>query len=152
MNVTYACPACESGVRQQFDSETRELTCPHCGRRLRVPDDAVDETRIKRCLSCPSADLYLRKDFPQRVGVALVAVGVVGSSIAWYHMHVLWTFGILFATALVDVVLYVLVGDALMCYRCQSEYRGVDGMESHDSFDLETHEKYRQLAARIDQQ
>ncbi len=55
----------------------------------------------------------MRKDFPQRVGVALVAIGVVGSSIAWYHADLAWTFGILFATALADVLLYAVVGNAL---------------------------------------
>ena len=104
---------------------------------------------MRRCLVCPSTDLYVRKDFPQRVGVALVGMGIVGSSIAWYYCNLYWTFGILFATALVDVLLYAVVGEALMCYRCDAQYRGVDEIESHGQFDLETHEKYRQLAARM---
>ena len=91
----------------------------------------------------------MRKDFPQRLGVLLVVIGVVGSSIAWYFGRIYWTFGILFATALADVLLYLLVGDALMCYRCGAQYRGAEDMESHGGFDLETHEKYRQLAARM---
>ena len=56
----------------------------------------------------------------------------------------LWTFGILFATALIDVVLYLTVGNLLQCYRCQAQYRGVPGLENHEPFDLETHEKHRQ--------
>jgi DNA-directed RNA polymerase subunit RPC12/RpoP len=149
VNVTYACPSCDSGVRLPFDGETSELACPYCHDRVAIPADAVEGMRIRRCLTCPSTDLFVRKDFPQRLGVALVAVGIIGSSIAWYHMDVYWTFGILFATALIDVLLYALVGDALMCYRCQTQYRGVEEMDSHGGFDLETHEKYRQLAARI---
>lgn len=93
----------------------------------------------------------MRKDFPQRLGVGLVVVGIVGSSIAWYRADVLWTFGILFATALIDVLLYMFVGDALMCYRCQAQYRGVEEMDSHGQFDLDTHERYRQLAARMEE-
>jgi hypothetical protein len=42
-----------------------------------------------------------------------------------------------------------MVGNALMCYRCGAQYRGVAEMESHGQFNLETHEKYRQLAARL---
>lgn len=114
-----------------------------------MPDDAVNGDRVQRCLVCPSTDLFVRKDFPQRLGVLIVAVGIIGSSIAWYHAHLLWTFGILFATALIDVLLYTLVGDALMCYRCQAQYRGVAEMDSHGLFDLETHEKHRQLNARL---
>jgi hypothetical protein len=119
-----------------------------------VPDDAVQGIadgggRVQRCLVCPSTDLFVRKDFPQRLGVLIVAVGIIGSSIAWYHAHLYWTFGILFATALVDVLLYTFVGDALMCYRCQAQYRGVEEMDAHGTFDLETHERHRQLTARL---
>lgn len=99
---------------------------------------------------CPSTDLFVRKDFPQRLGVLIVAVGIIGSSIAWYQGNLLWTYGVLFATALIDVLLYVFVGDALMCYRCQAQYRGVAQMDSYQLFDLETHERYRQLAARME--
>ncbi len=149
MNVTYACPHCDAASRTEFAADTRELECPHCHKRLALPHDAMNGRQVRRCLVCPSTDLYVRKDFPQRIGVALVGVGIVGSSIAWYHFNLLWTFGILFATALADVLLYALVGDALMCYRCDALYRGVEEIDAHGQFDLETHEKYRQLAARM---
>jgi DNA-directed RNA polymerase subunit RPC12/RpoP len=148
MHVTYACQACHAAVRHDFDQTTTAFTCPHCQQQLSVPAGAVANGRITRCLVCPSRDLFVRKDFPQRVGVWLVAIGIIGSSIAWYYWSLAWTFGILFATAAIDVVLYLLVGSALMCYRCGAHYRGVAEMETHGQFNLETHEKYRQLAAR----
>ncbi len=55
----------------------------------------------------------MRKDFPQRLGVAIVVTGFIASSIAWSQYMTLLTFGILFATALIDVVLYLIVGEAL---------------------------------------
>jgi hypothetical protein len=116
---------------------------------VNVPAGAVEGGRVRRCLTCPSHDLYVRKDFPQRVGVALVFIGVVGSSIAWYHANLAWTFGILFATALADVLLFLVVGNALMCYRCGAQYRGALEIDSHGQFNLETHEKHRQTAARL---
>ncbi len=152
MNITYACPTCETAIRTEFDAQTSELSCPHCNAKIAIAPETVVDAQVHRCLVCPSTDLYLRKDFPQRVGVALVGVGIVGSSIAWHYTNLPWTFGILFATALADVLLYSMVGDALMCYRCNTQYRGVASMETHTHFDLETHEKYRQLAARLEQQ
>jgi hypothetical protein len=134
-----------------FEPDAQQLDCPHCARQLAVPNGAIEGKQIRRCLTCPSTDLFVRKDFPQRLGVALVVVGIVGSSIAWYYTNLAWTFGILFTTALIDVLLYAVVGDALMCYRCHAEYRGVEGMDVHGSFDLETHERHRQLTARLNQ-
>jgi hypothetical protein len=148
MHVTYACQVCNAAVRQEFDDSTQSLSCPHCPQSIKLPAGAVEGERVRRCLVCPSHDLYVRKDFPQRLGVLLVAIGIIGSSIAWYYASLAWTFGILFATAIADLLLFTLVGNALMCYRCGAQYRGVAEMESHGGFNLETHEKYRQLAAR----
>jgi hypothetical protein len=149
MNVTYTCPACRETVRSQFSAESRQLECPRCGQSIDIPGDAVTDRRIARCLVCPSTELFVRKDFPQRLGVGLVILAFVASSIAWAYYQVLLTFAILFATALVDLVLYVFMGQSLMCYRCGAQYRDVPEMEAHGGFDLETHERHRQMAARM---
>jgi hypothetical protein len=116
---------------------------------VKVPAGAILSGQIHRCLVCPSTELYARKDFPQRLGVALVIAGFIGSSIAWANYQVFWTFAILFATALIDLVLYVVMGESLTCYRCDAQYRGFEQIERHGGFDLETHERYRQMAARM---
>ena len=54
------------------------------------------------------------------------------------------------ARPLADLALYALVGNALMCYRCGAQYRNVDEIEQHGAFELETHERYRQMAARME--
>ena len=150
MNITYACPICHQTSRSDFDASSKAISCSHCQKSIGIPTGAIEDQQVKKCFVCPSTDLFVRKDFPQRLGVLIVAIGIVGSSIAWYYTNVLWTFGILFATALADVLLYSFVGDALMCYRCFAQYRGVKEMESHGPFDLETHERYRQMAARLE--
>jgi DNA-directed RNA polymerase subunit RPC12/RpoP len=149
MNVTYGCPSCGRAAREGVTADSRTLDCPHCHQQLAIPAGAIEGQQIHRCLVCPSRDLYARKDFPQRLGVALVIIGFVGSSIAWANYHVLWTFAILFATALVDLLLYIVMGESLTCYRCSAQYRGFEEIERHGGFDLETHERYRQMAARM---
>lgn len=150
MNVTYSCPACGAANRQELDPTTvRQLVCLRCSAAVETPEGAVVGERVVRCLACPSHDLFVRKDFPQRLGVALVAIGVVGSSIAWFYARIYWTYAILFATALADVALYSMVGNVLMCYRCGAHYRGAAGEDAHGPFRLETHEKQRQMAARM---
>ncbi len=149
MNATFACPSCEAPVRQHFDASTSALACTHCGQEVRFPAGSIDGQRVKRCLVCPSTDLFVRKDFPQRVGVLIVAIGIIGSSIAWGYGNLPWTFGVLFATALADLALFAVVGSALMCYRCGAQYRGTEAMDAHGQFNLETHEKHRQMQARL---
>jgi hypothetical protein len=148
MNITYHCPACHKSVRQEISGASSFFDCPECHEKIAVPANAISGNRLNRCIVCPSVDLYARKDFPQRLGVALVALGFVGSSIAWAKYQVFWTFAILFATALVDLLLYVFMGESLTCYRCGAQYRGCEEIEVHGGFNLDTHERYRQLAAR----
>ena len=152
MNVTYNCPGCGLSLRQPLSAETTALACPHCDQQIGVPAAAIEGQQIRRCLVCPSKELYARKDFPQRLGVMLVVLGFVGSSIAWANYQVLWSFAILFATALIDLVLYIVMGESLTCYRCGAQYRGFEEIERHGGFDLETHERHRQLVARMKQQ
>jgi hypothetical protein len=149
MNVTFSCPRCHQGARAHVEPDATKIECSACHQAISVPPNAFEGGQLCRCLVCPSTDLFVRKDFPQRIGVGIVILGIVGSSIAWGYTYTLATFGILLATALVDVVLYMIVPDALMCYRCGAQYRLAEGMDRHGAFNLETHERYRQQAARM---
>src|SRR5688572_5787019 len=91
MNVTYHCPACHKSTRDELAADSVQLDCPHCDKQITIPAKAITDTRLNRCLVCPSTDLYARKDFPQRLGVALVIIGFVASSIAWANYQVFWT-------------------------------------------------------------
>jgi hypothetical protein len=149
MNVTFACPRCHESSRAEIAAADESFACSACGSSIAMPRDAFDGGAVRRCLVCPSSDLFVRKDFPQRLGVAIVVLGIVASSVAWGYTYTIATFAILFTTALVDVVLYLIVPDALMCYRCGAQYRLAPGMDRHSAFNLETHERYRQQAARL---
>lgn len=149
MDVTYSCPKCERTARVELQDSTEELRCPHCGHAIGVPADAVGENAIHRCVACPSVELFVRKDFPQAIGLTIVVIGFALSCITWYYYYPIATFAILFGTAAIDLLLYTLVGDSLVCYRCGAEYRGAAAMDVHGPFDLEVHERYRQQAARL---
>jgi hypothetical protein len=149
MNITYNCPTCHRTTRAHIEATTPDVECTHCKQQINVPEGSITGRLIHRCIVCPSTELFARKDFPQRLGVALVVVGFVGSSIAWFNYQVVLSFGILFVTALIDLVLYIVMGESLTCYRCHAQYRGFEEIERHGGFDLETHERYRQMAARL---
>ncbi len=151
MNITFLCPHCHTPSRVDFAAGADEFSCTNCGQGIPVAAGAIDDGRLTRCLVCPSVDLFVRKDFPQQIGVGLVVVGLGASCVAWGFHQMILTFVILFATALVDLVLYLLVPNALMCYRCGAQYRGSADLESHGPFNLETHERHRQQKARLEQ-
>jgi hypothetical protein len=149
MNISYSCPKCQRGVTCELSQQPAEVVCPHCGYALDPPEDGMVEGRVARCLVCPSNELFVRKDFNQRLGLAILVLGLGASCVTWYlHMPYV-TYGILGGTALVDALLYLLVGNVLQCYRCRAEYRGVAGLERHEPFDLEVHERHRQQLARL---
>jgi len=152
MNVTFRCPHCDSIGEADFGPPAIEIACPHCHTKWPIPPGAIAGDDLQRCVVCPSTELFVRKDFSQSLGVAIVVVGGIVSSIFWFYRMPLWTYGVLFATALIDVVLYVTVGNLLQCYRCQAQYRGIPGLENREPFNLETHEKHRQQRIRLGQQ
>jgi hypothetical protein len=151
MNVTFRCPHCDTIGHVDFDSTATDIECPNCQTKWPIPPGATAGCDLKQCIVCPSTELFVRKDFSQSLGVAIVILGGIVSSIFWFYRMPLWTYGVLFATALIDVVLYVTVGNLLQCYRCQAQYRGIPGLENHEPFDLETHEKHRQQRIRLGQ-
>lgn len=154
MQITFDCPVCSAPVRLDDVESLAVLPCGRCGAALEAPADGFKPSgqgrppRLGRCLVCPSGDLFLRKDFPQRLGVGIVVVGLLASCVTWGMREMVATFAILFATAIVDLVLFLLVPDCVACYRCQARYRG-EGCEGFGVFDLETHERHRQQAARM---
>jgi hypothetical protein len=149
MNVTLACPKCERAVRVELESDRADLACPACKSTIRVPSGSIVGGRLEQCIVCRSRDIYARKDFPQRLGVLIVGLGFAASCVTWAYSLPLWTFAILFATALVDVVLYVIMPAAVVCYHCGAAYRGIANMDRYAGFELDTHERHRQQRIRI---
>jgi hypothetical protein len=94
--------------------------------------------------------LWRQKDFPQRVGVLMVVAGALLSTIFWWFMEPVWAIGVLLLFALLDGVLYTLMPDVLVCYRCKARHRHAPLDGRHERFNLETHERYRQEAMRLE--
>lgn len=148
MKVAFACPQCDATTQAEFTAATGELKCAHCDHRLATAQDAVVGEKVDRCLVCGSKELFIRKDFSQRLGVAIIATGFIASTITWFWYWKIATYCILFGSALIDVALYFMVSNVLECYRCHSQYRGIPGLDTYEPFSLEVHEKYRQQEIR----
>ncbi|MDP7206579.1 MAG: hypothetical protein QGH11_13470 [Pirellulaceae bacterium] len=159
MNVTFSCGQCGKATRQTCESGQEHVTCLYCQHQQPIQPLSLttangDSKNILACCpicSGPSEELFIRKNFSQRLGLLIIVIGFIASSIAWYYYQPYLSYGILLASALVDLLLYQMVGNLLQCYRCHSEYRGVGFGPDQQGFDLVIHERHRQQEARLAQ-
>ena len=99
---------------------------------------------LTTCPACGCRDLFVRKDFPQKLGLAVVVVAAVGFLVlaarpATFYLGV-W---VLVVAAAVDLLLYGFVPKVTVCYRCRAEFRGRPLNPDHGPFELAVAEKYR---------
>jgi len=147
--VTFNCPRCLKTDAAEMAAATETLACRHCGWLRAVEPESIRADVPANCLVCGCEDLWRQKDFPPQVGLAMVGAGIVLSTIAVAYMRPVLALGILMAFALVDMILFALMKDRFVCYRCHAHFRGTGATELHGKFDLELNERYRQEAARL---
>ncbi len=80
--------------------------------------------------------------------MAILLTAAVASSLATLYYEWWLTWGILIGSAAFDGLLYLLVKDVIVCYRCQAQFRGVPARAHHQPFELTVHERYRQEKLR----
>ncbi len=158
MELTYSCRKCGAIDRVASIENASTLTCPGCGETRPVHTAAFQENGLHACAACGTEDLYIQKDFPQGLGIAIVVVGFIISSVFWYYERPLWTYAILLSSALLDMVLFYRVPNVTICYRCLAQHRGVganpadaSGAPLYKPFDLAIGERYRHERLRIEE-
>ena len=149
MHVEYHCPKCLRADTGEADATTTLLACRHCGWNRMLADGEIQADAPVHCLVCGCEDLWRQKDFPPQLGVAIVVVAIILSTLATAWMRPILALGILMAFALADWMLFLVMRDALVCYRCQARFRRVAVTDRHPKFNLETNERYRQEAIRL---
>ena len=99
---------------------------------------------LQTCPKCGCRDLFLRKDFPQKLGLAIVTVARLTFLVlaAWPRLFYLGAIVLLVAAA-VDGLLYWFVSTITVCYRCRSEFRDAPINPQHHGYELAVGEKYR---------
>jgi hypothetical protein len=101
---------------------------------------------LEECPKCGCRDLFVRKDFPQKLGlgfviVAAIAFIILAASRTNFYLGAM----ILCTAALIDVVLYTFVKRITVCYKCRAEFRDVPLNPKHEGFELAVGEKYRNI-------
>lgn len=151
MEVRFECPVCGIPVCHPLDQDTNSVDCPACEWNRPIPIDRLSENGPRQCLACGCGDLWRQKDFPQALGLTMVGLGVLLSTIAWAMYLPEYAIGVLMGFALVDLLLYTFMPDMLVCYRCSARYRHADLGEDPRRFDLEVAERYRQESIRLEE-
>lgn len=108
---------------------------------MRISDSLRREQQVDACAVCGGTEMFVRKDFPQRIGLAVVVVFGLAAIYA-FRTSVLIGWAILAGAVLVDLVIYGFIGRVTTCYACRAEYRGGVLNPRHEGFDLATSEKY----------
>lgn len=153
MELTFECPRCGAVGSVPRVEPDGVATCAGCGASRPLRANMLEEGGLLGCPLCATEDLYLQKDFPQGLGLAIVAAAIAASTVFWYLDRPIPALGILLLSALVDMALYYRVGDVTICYRCLSQYRGPGANPGgrFRGFDLAIGERYRQERLRIEE-
>jgi len=153
MELSYECPACRVVSHVEHVESRAQLECAACGALREVGPKAFPAARLAACAVCATEDLYIQKDFPHILGLSIVIVGIVVSSVFWAYYMPMAALAVLLATAALDLVLFYVVKDVTICYRCLSQFRG-EGSNPEGrfhSFDLTVGERYRQERMRAEE-
>ena len=149
MQLIYQCPKCDAPNIEVVTPETTQLSCASHDWSREISTADIEDDRPKHCLCCGNEDLWRQKDFPQALGLLMVVTGGGLSTFAWWHVEPIWALGILLVFAAIDMVLYAVMRDVLVCYRCSARHRKANIHDDHPHFNLELNERYRQEEIRL---
>lgn len=147
-HIIFQCPVCQKRRQVTPSPITSTVQCGECQWCRDEGEKDFIDGNLCQCRICGCQDLWRQKDFPPALGLALVATAASFSCIAWATYHPAIAIGILMVAGLIDMVLYRMMGDMLVCYRCGARHRKTSISDEHPRFDLETAERYRQQDLR----
>jgi hypothetical protein len=148
--MRFPCPACDYPAGRLDSARTSEWHCPQCDHIVRLTGGEPDAA-LHACALCGNAELYKKKDFPHGLGMGILALACLASTLTYWLYSKYWTWAILIGSAAFDGLLYLWVKDVVVCYRCNAHYRGIPAGSAHAPFELTIHERYRQERARREQ-
>jgi len=130
-SVTFGCPHCKKGIELKPGTTG---TCGFCKGSVEL--GGVSDQQLTGCLACGCEHLYRHRDFNQKVGIAVIALGAAG----WIYIGHFWP---MLVAAALDLWLYYTIPDVAICYACKAHHRDFPNVGQLPAFDLERHEHYR---------
>jgi hypothetical protein len=149
VKVRFSCPECQTVGRLELPGPA-DWQCPACAHPVHLFGPGL-EGGLHTCVICGNHELYKKKDFPHRLGLAILTLACLASIEPYrrYMMWLVWT--IMLGSLAFDFLLYNLVGDVVVCYRCHAQYRGLPNPAGFPPYELGIAERYRQEKIRLEQ-
>jgi hypothetical protein len=135
----------------EADGPATQWRCPRCDYLLPIAETGPEPGELPCCRLCGNRELYRKKDFPHSLGMAILLLACLASTITYWLYDKWLTWAILIGSAAFDGLLYLWVKDVVVCYRCAAHYRGLPPSSPHAPFELTIHERYRQERMRREQ-
>ena len=132
--IAFACPRCGAEALAGVDGRG---SCAKCGAESPLEPSTTlrDEWMVDRCPVCQGEQFYVQRDFNQKVGLGVMIVGALFAPFTPYYAS-------LGVAAAVDAILYALLAEITICYRCHAHFRGFRRNPRHEAFDLHVAEQY----------
>jgi hypothetical protein len=132
--VSVRLPASESAPPKTFEAASVGELVAAAGASLQA-DRTTPDGGLLGCLACGHPELYARKDFPRRAGIAIVVLAAILAPFTSYASLVV--------AALLDLLLYAFGPEVVACYVCGAEHRGFAARPRHPRFDHAIAERLR---------
>lgn len=149
VRVFVYCSECLARIELPPPQETTSgsVSCPskHSSISFSHSEAVKSGSHVDACSRCSSTALFAQKDFDQRLGCAILAAGAaVALGVSW-RFGGIWFVPVLLAVAAVDLVLARRVAPVVICYRCDTEYRGVADAAGARPYDPHVAERFAEV-------
>ena len=134
MSVQITCSSCGSGVEIHPDLNASKAKCEICQHVTDVHfTQSHVEGELKECPVCSRQDFYKQTDFNRKIGVTLFIIGAALVPLTYgLSLVVLW---------LMDVFLLKKLATVAICYKCQTNFRGLKNMDAIAPYDHEMNDR-----------
>lgn len=146
MQIRYHCPTegCVAIIEYEpFEDSNATMKCPRCSTEhpMHISQTIRVDQQVDCCAICRGKEFFIRKDFPQRLGFAIVVIFGL-TALYYFSVNLLIALAVLASAIVLDLVIYTFLGKVTTCYACRAEYRKCNLNATHEGFDLATSEKY----------
>ncbi len=134
MDIQFTCKECHSSIEVVPSLNSNKIQCSVC---LNIDEVNFNQEHLdgilKNCPSCNRMDFYKQKDFNRKIGVLLFIIAAILS---------IWTYGVsLIVLWLCDLFLFSKIGNVVICYKCNTNFRNVNNLSEIHGFNHEMHDR-----------